>query len=120
MIDPELSYKIIGAAMKVHNTLGPGLREKPYENALCIELRNQGFTVAQQPKIKIFYEGHDVGDCIPDLIVEDLVIVEGKAIESIGESETAQVLNYLRVGKKELGLLLNFKPPRLETKRVAL
>ena len=71
MSDSQLSYNIIGAAMKVHNTIGPGLREKPYENALRIELKKQGDVVEQQPRIKIYYEGHDVGDCIPDLIVND-------------------------------------------------
>lgn len=105
--------------MKVHNALGPGLREKPYENALSFELRKQGFYVDQQPRIPIFYEDKEVGDCVPDIIVDDLVLIECKSIEAIGEAEVAQVLNYLRIAKKELGLILNFKPPKLEQRRVA-
>jgi GxxExxY protein len=115
----QLTYEIIGAAMKVHNTLGPGLREKPYENALCIELRNNGFSLVQQRPIPIHYEGEVVGDCIPDIIVNRQIVIEGKSIETIGDNEVAQVLNYLRIGKFKRGLILNFKPARMETKRVA-
>ena len=119
MSDDQLTYEVIGAAMKVHNELGPGLREKPYENALFIELRKQGHSVEQQRPYPIKYLDHIVGDCIPDLAIPGQLIIEGKAIDALGENESAQVLNYLRISEIKVGLLLNFKPHKLEVKRLA-
>ncbi len=112
------SYAVIGAAMKVHNELGAGLREKPYENALAIELRTQGFEVAQQRSYPIFYLKHVVGDCQPDLIINESLVVDTKAIDKIGENEVAQMLNYLRITGLKIGLVVNFKPYKLAWKRV--
>ncbi|MGB0992074.1 MAG: GxxExxY protein [Akkermansiaceae bacterium] len=117
MSDNDLTYSIIGAAMKVHNELGPGLREKPYENALYIELRNLGYHVEQQYPFPIRYQNHIVGDCIPDLVIPKQLIIEGKSVDRLSENESAQVLNYLRIANITLGLLLNFKPHKLEVKR---
>ena len=118
MPESDCTFGIIGCAMRVHSTLGPGLREKPYENALYIDLRENGFQVAQQRSFPIFYHDQLVGDCIPDLFVNDTVIVDAKSIDSIGENEVAQMLNYLRIAHRSLGLILNFKPRSLELRRV--
>lgn len=120
MADSALTYKIIGAAMDVHNELGPGLREKPYENALCIALRNDGIHVEQQRQFPIRFRGIIVGDCTPDLVFEKAVIVDAKSIDSIGDSEVAQMLNYLRIASMQLGLVINFRNPKVEIKRVSL
>jgi len=86
MLHEEITEKIIQAFYKVNNTLGHGFIEKVYENAMAIELRKMGFTVSQQKKIKVYYEGEEVGDYESDLIVNDLVIVETKAKESLREN----------------------------------
>ncbi|MBL9150940.1 MAG: GxxExxY protein [Verrucomicrobiales bacterium] len=114
------SYQIIGVAMEVHNELGPGLREKPYEAAMVIALKQKGFRVEPQRPYPIRFRQYIVGDCIPDLTVSASVLVEIKAVDRIGESEVAQMLNYLRVAKLGLGLVVNFKNPKLEWKRVVL
>ncbi len=108
MLHGELTNKIIGAFYKVYNTLGYGFLEKVYENSLKIELRNLGLKVEQQKNIKVNYEGYEVGDYFADLIVNDDVIIELKAAESICEEHEAQLLNYLRATDKEVGLLFNF------------
>jgi GxxExxY protein len=118
--DGDLTYRVIGAAMQVHTELGPGLREKPYENGLAIELKERGIDYSQQPSFPIFYRDQIVGDCIPDFIVEAEVIVECKSISSIGDTEIGQMLNYLRIAKKKVGLILNFRGAKLEQKRVQL
>ncbi|MDF1657367.1 MAG: GxxExxY protein [Verrucomicrobiales bacterium] len=114
----ELSYEIVGAAMRVHNSLGPGLREKPYENALIIELKEAKIRAIQQKPYPILHRGKTVGDCIPDITVSSEILVEIKSVENLGDSERAQVLNYLRISGLELGLLINFKGPRLEVERL--
>jgi len=118
MSDSDLTYQIIGCAMRVHNEIGPGLREKPYENALCIDLREQGLSVAQQRAFPIIYHGTVVGDCVPDMVVESTVVVDVKSIDALGDTEAAQMLNYLRIAKLPLGLVINFKLPKIEVKRV--
>ncbi len=120
MKEGDLTYQIIGCAMRVHSELGPGLREKPYENALVVDFEEQGFAYLQQPCFPIFYHGRPVGDCQPDLIVCDEVIVECKSIAQTGDNELAQMLNYLRIVKKSVGLIFNFHGPKLEIKRVVL
>jgi GxxExxY protein len=112
------TFEIIGCAMRVHNALGPGLREKPCENALVIALRRRAFGAEPQKAYPIRYEGEIVGDCIPDICVNGRVIVDVKSIAAIGDNEIAQVLNYLRIACLEVGLIINFKNSRLETKRV--
>lgn len=112
------SYEIIGCAMRVHNALGPGLREKPYENALVIELRRSGFRADPQRPYPILYLDQIVGDCIPDITVNGELLVDAKSLDTIGENEQAQMLNYLRISGLELGLIINFKNPKLEWLRV--
>ena len=112
------TYEIIGAAMRVHNEMGPGLREKPYENALVIELRNSGSHVEPQRAYPIHYFDNIVGDCIPDITVDSHILVDTKAVDALGEKEFSQMLNYLRISKLEVGLVINFKPSKLEWKRL--
>ncbi len=118
--DKDMTFRIIGCAMRVHRALGCGLREKPYENAMCIDLEENGFQVAQQRTFPIFYHNQAVGDCTPDLFVNDELVVDVKSIDGIGDAEVAQMLNYLRIVRRPVGLILNFKPPSLEVKRVQI
>jgi|ERR1051325_5374855 GxxExxY protein len=118
IIQEELSKKIIGAAMTVLNELKPGLDEKLYERALAIELKLGGHTVLAQKGFSVFYRGELIGDLIPDLIVDDAVIVDPKVVTCFTETHIAQMLGYLNITGLELALLLNFKNSRLEWKRV--
>ena len=106
--------------MEVLNTLGHGLLEKPYENALVVEFRLQGIPYKQQPRFDVIYKGVKVGEYVPDLIVFDKIVVDTKVIEKITDHEIGQVLNYLKITGLKLGLVLNFRRARLEWKRVAL
>jgi len=108
------TYEVIGSAMRVHKALGPGLREKPYENALVIDLQQNGFRAEAQHAYPIRYLGQIVGDCIPDVTVHGNVLVDVKSIDAIGENESAQMLNYLRIARLEVGLIINFRNPKLE------
>ncbi len=104
--------------MMVLNELGPGLDEKLYERALVIELKARGHKVDQQKSYPVYYADKMIGDLIPDLIVNDLVIADPKVAESFSESHMRQMIGYLAITKLELALLLNFKHPKLEWKRV--
>jgi GxxExxY protein len=114
----ELSHDIIGAAMKVLNSLKPGLDEKIYENALVIELRKRNHRVEQQKQFRVFYEGQEVGNLVPDLIVDEAVIVDPKVVTAFNETHIAQMIGYLAITGLHLALLLNFKQAKLEWKRV--
>ncbi|MBP9583186.1 MAG: GxxExxY protein [Ignavibacteriaceae bacterium] len=103
-----LRRKLLRLNYKVYNSLGYGFLEKVYENALKIELIRMDLKVEQQKNIKIFYEKFEVGDYFADIIVNDLVIVELKAAESLCEEHEAQLINYLKATNLEVGLLLNF------------
>jgi len=106
--------------MEVLNTLGHGLLEKPYENALVVEFQQQGIPYKQQPRFDVVYKGFKVGEYVPDLIVFDKVVVDTKVIEKITDHEIGQVLNYLKITGLKLGLILNFRRARLELKRIVL
>ena len=114
-----LSHAIIGAAMKVLNDLKPGLDEKLYENALVVELRLMGLKVEQQRGFEVSYRGQLIGRLVPDLLVEDKVVVDPKVVENFNENHVAQMLGYLAITGFQLALLLNFKRAKLEVKRVA-
>jgi len=118
MIHEKLSGEIIGAAMTVSNELSPGLDEKLYERALVIELRKRGHKVDQQKLHPVYYAGELIGELIPDLIVDDLVITDPKVAESFNETHIRQMIGYLAITKLELALLINFKHSKLEWKRV--
>lgn len=100
----EETYQIVGCAMEVLNTLGHGLLEKAYENALCIEFGLRGIPFWQQPRYDILYKTVKVGLLIPDLIVFNQIIVDTKTIDQITYHEKGQILNYLRITKLRVGL----------------
>ncbi len=120
LLHRELVYKIVGCVLEVHKTLGHGLREKTYERALCIEFRLQGILFSQQSAYGVHYKGQRIDDYVPDLEVGGEVIVETKVADAIVDEHVGQVLNYLRVSGKKVGLIINFKHPKLEWKRVVL
>ncbi|MCF3648977.1 GxxExxY protein [Synoicihabitans lomoniglobus] len=115
----ELSGAVIGAAMKEHRVLRPGLDEKIYENALVVELRKLGHAVEQQRSFDVRYEGERVGRFIPDLIVNGKIIVDPKVVENFNDAHIAQMLGYLAITQLPLALLLNFKLGKLQVKRVS-
>jgi len=117
--DEKLTEAIIGAAMKVLNTLKPGLDEKLYERALVIELRKQGIVCNQQKPHLVHYEEQLIGTLTPDLIVNETVIVDPKVVSVFNENHLAQMLGYLNITGLKTALLLNFKHARLQIKRVS-
>ncbi len=104
----EITGKIIKAFYSVYNTLGYGFLEKVYENALALELKEMDLSVLQQAPIKVFYNNSEVGEYFADLIVENCVIIELKAVEHLLKIHEAQLLNYLKATNIEVGLLVNF------------
>jgi GxxExxY protein len=118
LIHKELSESIIGAAMMVLNTLRPGLDEKLYERALVIELRKRGHRADPQRQFPVFYEDQHIGTLVPDLIIDESVIVDCKVITAFSDTHVAQMLGYLNITGFSLAVLLNFKNARLEWKRI--
>ena len=116
----QITEKIIGSAYKVSNGLGCGFLERVYENALAHEIKKFGLKVEQQRKITVFYENVEVGVYEPDLLVEDLVIVELKTVRTIEDVHKAQCLNYLKATGMKICLLINFGNPRIEIKRIVI
>ena len=114
----DVTYTINGAVFEVNRVLGPGFLEKVYENALLIELRSRGLKAEAQVPIKVLYKDDVVGEYIADIFVEDRVIVELKTVESLEKIHEAQLLNYLRATGIHIGLLVNFKHPKAEIKRL--
>ena len=119
LVHGELTGKIIHAAIEVHRRLGPGFLESLYEKALVIELEARGVRVARQVEIPIYYAGVKIGTHILDLLVEDLIVVELKAIKEFEDVHFATVRSYLTATGLEHGLLLNFAKKTLIIKRVA-
>lgn len=116
----DITYAINGAVFEVNRVLGPGFLEKVYENALLIELRKQGLKAECQVPIRVFYKGNVVGEYIADILVEEKVIVELKTVERLEKIHEAQLLNYLKATGIRVGLLVNFKHPKAEIKRMVL
>lgn len=113
-------FQIVGCAMEVLDTLGHGLLEKPYENALVVEFGLRGIRVSQQERFDVRYKNVKVGDYVPDLIAFDKVIVETKTIDRITDVERGQVINYLKITGLRVGVILNFKQAKLEWERIVL
>ncbi len=113
---------VIGAAIDVHRELGPGFLEAVYEEALSRELQGLGMTVRRQAPVTVFYKGHEVGHGRIDLLIEDQLVVELKAIDTLLPLHQAQLISYLRALGKPLGLLINFNVRLLKQgiKRVIL
>ncbi len=114
----QISRKVIGAAMKVSNSLGCGFLEKVYENALVHELRKIDLKVDQQHVMIVTYDGIVVGEYSADIQVEGAVLVELKAVKALDEIHMAQCMNYLKATGLSVCLLLNFGQPRLQVKRI--
>jgi GxxExxY protein len=117
-IDDDLTYKIIGCAMKVHAFLGNGFQEVIYQRALAIELTKAGLSFARELEMPIFYDGEEIGTRRVDFLVESGVMVELKALVAIEDVHLAQGLNYLVAYKLDKGLLINFGARSLEVKRL--
>lgn len=123
MINKEYKYsditaKIIGCAMNVHNTLGNGFQEVIYQRCLAIEMRDQGLVFERELVMPIYYKGEKVGTRRVDFLVEEKIMVELKAISQLEHVHLAQGLNYLEAYKLEVGLLINFGSTKLEFKRL--
>ncbi len=120
LILKEEVFEVVGCALEVLNTLGHGLLEKPYENALVVEFGLRGIAFKQQPRFDVRYKGVPVGEYIPDLIAHEQLVVDTKVIDRITDHELGQVMNYLRITQIRVGLILNFKRSKLEWRRVVL
>lgn len=116
----DLTYKIIGMAIELRKELGQGFLEKVYENSLMILLQESGLTAVQQPPITVLFREHEVGHYVPDILVEDKIILELKSVECIGDAHRAQMLNYLKATGKRVGLILNFGKDRMDYERLVL
>lgn len=111
----ELTYRIIGAAYKVHNELGPGLLEHVYEEAMSIQLAEDGLRAKSEVCVPICYRGHTLDTkCRLDLLVEDNVVVELKSVETLTSLHHKQLLSYLKIADKPVGLLINFNVANLK------
>ena len=118
ILHKDLSYKIVGLAIQVRKELGFGFLEKVYENALMVLLEENGIKAEQQVPIKVNFHGRVIGNYIADILVEDSIILELKAIDRITKYEMAQTLNYLKATGFKLALILNFGKEGLSHERV--
>jgi GxxExxY protein len=114
------THAIVGFAFDVLNEHGHGLNEKCYENSLVVEFKLRGIAFDQQRRYEVLYKGQHVGEFTPDLIAYGKVVVDTKTIERITDHERGKMMNYLKVTKLPVGLILNFKHPRLQWERVVL
>ena len=114
----DITEKIIGCAMKVHNTLGNGFQEVIYQRALAIELSSSGIEFAREVEMPIHYGGEEIGTRRADFVVEGKIIIELKALAALEDVHLAQALNYLEAYNLEIGLLINFGSKRLEFNRL--
>ena len=118
--DTAVTNRILHCAVEVHRHLGPGLLESVYESALCIEFTLSGVSFKRQVGIPVYYKGELLAEHRPDLIVEDMIVVEVKSVERIAPIHIAQTVNYLRITSLKVGLILNFNSPTIAagTRRV--
>jgi len=116
----ELSSRILGVAVELHKTLGPGFIEPIYQRAMEVALTNRGIPFERQKEVHVFFEGVDVGLQKLDLVVADQIILELKAVHALADIHYAQLKSYLKTTGLRVGLLLNFNAPTLVVKRVVL
>ena len=110
----DLSYRVIGCALEVYKTLGPGLLESVYEKALVVELTNKGIKAERQVPVNIFYKGVELGEGLRiDVLVEDSLVVELKSVDTLNKVHYKQLLTYLKITNKRVGLLINFNENNL-------
>jgi GxxExxY protein len=120
LIVGELTERVIGAFFEVSQALGTGYLEKVYERALVEELLLRGLAVSSQTSFEVVYKGKPVGTYVPDILVEDLLIVELKCVDRLREEHWAQCLNYLKTSGRPVCLLVNFQRPSVEWRRIVL
>ena len=113
----EITHKIIGCAYRVYNQLGFGFLESVYKKAMEIELSNDKLKTESEKHLRVYYNNHIVGEFSVDLFIEDLVVVELKAVRNLVKEYEAQLVNYLNALRKDIGLLINFGPSGVEVKR---
>jgi len=113
-------FQLVGCAMEVLNGIGHGLHEKIYENALVVEFKLRGIAFEQQRRFDVLYKNVLVGEFIPDLITHGAIVADTKVIERITDHERGQMINYLRITKLRVGVILNFKHAKLEWERIVL
>ena len=114
----ELSFKIIEACFEVHNILGPGYSEKIYEEAVSKELRNRGIGYERQKLVEVYYKGEKIGEYRLDLVLENKIILELKAVSELSNIFEAQLLSYLKAAGMKLGILINFGSRKVEYRRI--
>lgn len=118
LVEPELSYKIVGLLFKVHSALGPGYQEKYYQKAFELELKQNKIPYSKEINFGIEYLGEKLGRYFLDFLIDDKIIVELKAVKFFSKKDIGQVLRYLRHTNIKLGILVNFKKESLEFKRI--
>lgn|ERR1700722_15229803 len=116
----DQTYAAIGAAIEVLNQLGHGIHEKPYENALVVELGLRNICCQQQTRFDVIYKHVKVGEYVPDLIVASKIIIDTKVIDRISNHERGQLINYLRITRLPVGLIFNFRYAKLQWERLVL
>ena len=116
----DITYAINGAVFEVNRILGPGFLEKVYENSLLVELSKRGLKAKSQVPIRVLYKEKAVGEYVADILVEEKVIIELKTVEKLDNIHEAQLLNYLKATGVQVGLLVNFRHPKAEIKRMVL
>lgn len=109
-----ITEKIIGCALEVHKTLGPGLLESIYESAMCIELEQKGLKFERQKELPVVYKNNNIGNFRTDIIVEDKIVLELKSVERIDPVFEFQILSYMKLGNYKLVLLMNFNSKLLK------
>jgi len=119
-MDFEISRKVIGCAMRVHRVLGCGFLESVYENALAIELGSHGIPFQSQVKLQVQYQDVVIGKFYADLVVENKLLLELKALKSLDGTCESQLINYLKAAKIQTGLLINFGSKSLQFKRMTI
>jgi GxxExxY protein len=110
----DLVFRLNGAGMTVLNELGHGLREKTYERALCVEFDYLGIGFDAQKRYPVYYRGVKIDEYIPDLEIENILLLDTKVVPKIGDIEIGQMLNFLKISQKTIGLIQNFKNPKFE------
>ena len=113
-------YAIISSSLEIIKGIGHGLHEKPYENSLAVEFRNRGIAFEQQRSFPVVWRDTRVGGFIPDLIAYGKIVIDTKTIDRITDIERGKMLNYLRITGLPIGLIINFKKPKLEWERTIL
>ena len=116
----DLSYQIIGCALRVHEKMGPGLLEQCYHNALYYQLKKSGFSIGYNVPFIVKYDGNVVGEYYADLIVNNKIILELKSVNKLGNAHKAQLINYLHISGLRVGYLLNFQGAVLEFQRLVI